>query len=253
MKVRQVLARLDARFAAWLIFAAVMLGGRCYNYYLAGWHVYMLMVGAALLVFAAAASALAALRKDTCTCCEHDAASRRPWMETFVHFIPLVIFLRVGPTTLGQHAASVTNPFSVPAVMQAVEESGSAAEVSPDGYAVKTLLDLYTSPDYRTRKMPVEVIGRAYAPTPDDIRRLPAGVKPEDVPMLLYRHYINCCVADARQITVILKNLDVKAFPNAAWLRIKGSTIPPTPLMPLVSIAVDAAEAIAEPAQPYIY
>ena len=241
--MKGLLARDNLELAGWMAIILVMLASGYYRLYLVSWQAYSLGATLALLLLLALVGAAAERGKPQ----EPPPA----WVEVAAHFLPLFVFLVMGPTTLGRQAASVGDPLATTG--RPTEAAPISAPRTDDGYYQVNLLQLYTNQRFYEEPVPVQVVGMLYFLQPEDEKNLPRGVRPEEVHNLLFRYVIVCCVADARQATVVLKGADFSRFEAGDWLEVKGKTKPPSGALQIITIEVDDVRKVPQPANPYIY
>jgi hypothetical protein len=251
--VKRYVNRRSLQPGAWIALILIMLLGGYYRLYLVGWQLYTLMFSLVVLVLVTLLG-----RSEGATKCavahghvEGGGEDKPTIVETALHFVPLFLFAVVGPTTLGSGAGSISNPMTV--ASDSARDVEITAEKTEDGYLEVTLLDLYTIRGFQKETLPVRVVGMLYFLTESDKESLPFGVKPEDVGTMMFRYSIWCCVADARQVTVVLGGGDFSGLETGQWLEVKGKAHAPKGSMPLFTIEVEKARPIDQPENPYIY
>lgn len=249
--MKKYLNRVNLQITAWLTLIIIMLAGGYYQLYLVEWQFYTLFFTLAVLALVLILGKGG--KTSTCECLhEHAHGPQKPSiMETVLHFVPLFLFLSVGPTTLGSSTANTGDPLAT--LSQPARDTEITAEKTDDGYFQVTILDLYRVKAFRDEPRPVQLTGMVYHLTREEEKSLPFGVKPEDVRIMLFRYAIWCCVADARQVTVVLSGKDLGGFETGRWLEIKGTARPPEGNLPLFTIEVEKARPVSRPENPYVY
>ena len=253
--------------APWIILVGVMLGGRYYTYYVAAWHGYLQAAGLGLmlLVFLASwADRRATAPAPSCACRHSDEPERPPsLLNLAVQWVPLLIFLAVGPTSLnldasGLAAAGVRNGqrAAPPAQNGPAGQAALAGEEPPrwvEGYLAMTLLDLHRA-YVKDGRLPEKVllVGRAYQVGDQERANLPEDVRANGVKSFIYRFVISCCTADARPVSVVLRGGAAQQVQSGDWYEVRGHPLVlPGPSRSL-ALEVESFHKVEAPRSPYL-
>jgi uncharacterized repeat protein (TIGR03943 family) len=245
----------------WTLFFGLILFGGFHIYYIAPFQVWMLGAGVVVLVIMIVAGVLQADEHEHH--CDHDRhhdhhdeehchheephqpVSRHE--RNFLHLIPLLLFMWVGPQALGVQAISGKSPFMAPRLGSA--QPGLADDLDAyEGYYPTNLFALYNIPEFAEKEQQVEITGRVYHPKPYDV---PDELKPHDVKTLLFHFTIVCCAADARPLSVVIKGKDISDIEDGAWLKIQGK-VKRIPGSRILALFADQAERTGSPEDPYL-
>ncbi|MBF0134248.1 MAG: hypothetical protein HQL75_16890 [Magnetococcales bacterium] len=190
-----------------------------------------------------------------------DGGYRLPWrhrlalaVETSGHWVPLILALLMGVTTLNMDAASLRNGIQM-RVYDPARQTGAArydpSRLGPGEFFTVTLIDLYSNPDLET-DVRVELTGRITHMTGEEVRkRFPE--RGDGGVFVLYRFAIACCAADATPLAVVLENLPSENMPKEGeWLTVQGVThlLPGEPK--IVALRIETMKTIPQPKRPYL-
>ncbi len=75
----------------------------------------------------------------------------------------------------------------------------------------------------------------------------------ENEPALLARFSVTCCAIDAQPITLPAQGAALQSLPKNQWVRIKGAWVKDPASTIGIAIAVNQAEVITQPKEPYVY
>ena len=114
-----------------------------------------------------------------------------------------------------------------------------------------TLIDLYF-PSKHPGIERVEIIGRLQMPSDEELSRLPPELNKDDYRVLLYRHVINCCAADAQPVSILLKQQPATGLTKDDWVRVVGRWNRPTQIGDVAGLTVESLQPVAAPAEPYL-
>ena len=225
------------RLAAWLILLLAMILGGFQRYYLTGWNQPMLAVtcaGLALLFTAGLLEKPRGTREDR---------GIGAWSETLAHYLPLILFLAVGPTLPAMNRLSNFDYTGRKASGIAPRMDGGPLSVS--------LLDLHAQHE-RLDGHPVEVIGTAHLLSESERKNLPASAEGRDIRAILYRYAITCCAADATTVSAVLNDIDPKAIQEDRWYKVRGRSRYVAEGLNVPFVAVESLEPIPQPLSPYL-
>lgn len=226
----------------WLAFLGVIAGGGYTTTYVASWQ-HWLVLGTAVLL--ALGVTLAWLTGGG----DHDHAGHDhavpSWSETAVHALPLLLFLAVGPSTLGSHALRGASQLNA-AAFTAPAPSGA---VTSDGNAVTDLLALRHDPLLAGGR--IELIARLSELADPTVRRK-RGAPPSAPRPVLFRHVISCCAADGRPIYAWLAGERPRDLPLDAWVRVRGTVDARETGGVIPVITAESVTVIATPAEAYL-
>jgi len=184
---------------------------------------------------------------------EHNHQNVRPSLaETAAHAVPLIMFLMIGPTVISVDRGNIAASTAVMAIPQTKKNGNDELHYNDKGYSELTLLGLYVMPIFSKENVKVQLIGRVFIPTKDDLSELPSSSDFNKMRVFIYQYYIWCCAADARQVSVAIRNIPPEAVKEDAWVLIRGTSYPPDEVVPLMSIFVEEMEDIPEPENPFI-
>ncbi|WP_085444547.1 hypothetical protein [Magnetofaba australis] len=226
MSLRTVMGRIMAwraelQLGGWLLFFWWMLAKGYDGLYLAKLQSQILWAGCITLTLAWLAGLLAREKSAP----EPSTAPWRDLLATLGYFAPILLFAIVGTTTLnltednyGSLNVRVQTPTARP-----FEEMNF--EFPPEsGYFPVTLVDLYTQQTIN-EQVPVETLGRLHRIPQEAAQRHMPGFQGEM--LMLYRHAISCCAADATPVGVILQGdeqtlTQLESVTEGQWLTIQG-------------------------------
>ncbi len=225
------------RLAAWVILLLVMILGGFERYYVTGWNTPILAVAAVGLALLFTAGLLEPSRG------KHIERGVAAWMETMTHYLPLILFLALGPTmpTMGRLSKF---DYTARGVSNVPAQTGS-------GPMSVSLLDLHAS-HARLDGLPIEVIGTGHLLSETDRKALPPSATHRDVRAILYRYMISCCAADATTVSAVLNNVDAATIREDQWYRVRGRAQYVAEGLNVPFIEVDAIEPIEAPHNPYL-
>lgn len=202
----------------WLAFLGLVVFGGHAGTYIVAWQSWLLL--GAIIVLALGVLIGLATRRQHHDHEGHDHGAHDheapTWSETGVHALPLLMFVAIGPTSLGSH--SLTESSQIDATQFA-----PAAPLQPtivDGYHRTDLLALRHDPFLDGGK--IEIIARLGELAEQTSRRRRNAPKPEPKPVL-FRHVISCCAADGRPIYAWLKDPPPADLPLDTWVRVRGT------------------------------
>ncbi len=230
---------------SWLAFLGLMLFGEHTGTYIASWQNW-LVIGSLLVLALCIVIGLLAGRghpHDGHDHSDHDHATPS-WIETGVHFLPLVLFLGVGPTALGSHALSVSG--QVPTTFAPATPTTA---IIVDGYARTDLLALRHDPFLDGGK--IEIIARLGELAEQTTRKHRTGPVPAPRPVL-FRHVISCCAADGQPIYAWLKDPPPANLPLDSWVRVRGSVDVRETGGVIPVITAEVIEVVPPPKQAYL-
>ncbi|MCX5759753.1 MAG: hypothetical protein NTU83_14865, partial [Candidatus Hydrogenedentes bacterium] len=225
------------RLAAWVILLLVMIVGGFERYYVTGWNTPILAVAAVGLAILFTAGLLEPSRREPA---ERGIAA---WMETIAHYLPLILFLTLGPTIPAMGRLSKFD-YTARGVSNIPVQTGS-------GPLSVSLLDLHAS-HTRLDGLSIEVIGTGHLLSETDRKALPPSAAHRDVRAILYRYMITCCAADATTVSAVLNDVDAAAIREDQWYRVRGRAQYVAEGFNVPFIAVDMIEPIEAPHNPYL-
>lgn len=237
------------RLAAWLVLLLVMVAGGFERYYVTGWNTPVLAVTAVVLgiLFTAGVLESPPVRLQPPVNEKGTGRFRSTWpvwIETLVHYLPLILFLAVGPTLPAMtHLATRGYPTG---------DAGATRTIpSPGGPLSVSLFDLHVS-HLRLDGQPIEVIGTGHLLSEAERKALPPGAAQREIRAVLYRYVITCCAADATAVSAVLNGVDPQAIREDQWYRIRGQSHYVAETLNVPFITVGTIEPIAPPHNPYL-
>jgi hypothetical protein len=240
------LGHAQIRLLAWLALFGTILAGRYQRYYLAGWNVAILGCGTLFLALLFVAGLLGTDARGP----RGKSTSRvADWLQTSTHFIPLLLFVIVGPSMPNLSTMNVAAFMARP-----TKAMGSRTPVRMPGsadYLSVSLLDLHFANE-RYEGERIEVLGRVHVLLEDELRRLPPAAEGKGIRVIVYRYVITCCVADATPVSAVLQGIEDNALQEDEWYKIRGRAHYVAEGLDVPFIAVETADRIAEPINPYL-
>lgn len=243
----------------WLLLVGLMLAGGYYTYYVAAWHGWLQLVGLGLMLlclFGTWASPPAAGRDHAEGGCGHERAQTHSWPSLVAQWVPLFVFLAMGPTTLSLTGAGLGAAGAQARLKAAPAGAGQIALAPPryeDGYRVLTLLELhqlYVEKGELPEK--VAVLGRGYVLTEAERGNLAPDQRANRVEAFLYRFVISCCTADARPVSVVIHGPGGGGLRTDAWYEARGKLrVLPGPSRSL-AVELDDLREVPAPDPPYL-
>jgi uncharacterized membrane protein YcgQ (UPF0703/DUF1980 family) len=227
----------------WLIFLGLVVCGGHVGTYLATWQSWLVLVAASVLGLGVliGLTARAEPHHDHAGH-EHEAPS---WIETGVHALPLLLFLSLGPTSLGSQTLSANGQLDATRFATTTPTEST----SVDGYQRTDLLALRHDPFLDGGK--VEIIARLGELAEQNRRKQRNG--PEPLPRsVLFRHVVSCCAADGKPIYAWLKDPPPSNLPLDAWVRVRGTVDQRETGGVIPVITADTIEAIPQPRDVYL-
>ena len=233
------------RLLAWTTFVLAIVSGGYLRYYLAPWNARVVTAGGVMLGVLFVAGFALVPEPD-----EPAPFKRlRAWFLTMSHFVPLVLFVIVGPSMPGldvmSHAAFM--PLSPPRE----RDEGLPRHASPGEHLSVSIADLRTAPE-KFEGEPIEVLGRIHLITEEERKALPPAAESKNIRMLLYRYMITCCVADAVPISCVTQDVKPETVTDDEWYRVRGRCHYEQKGLDIPFIAVESLERVPEPVNPYL-
>ncbi|MBF0260333.1 MAG: hypothetical protein HQL97_00675 [Magnetococcales bacterium] len=241
----------EAQLHGWMIFLAYMiLTGKDVSY-LAPLQHQILLAGGGVLFLAL----LAGFFNKSPHPAPVDAP--RQWLaffETTGHWVPFLIVMLVGVTTLNMDLASLRNgiqmrimdPNSVPE-----DPRARLMHLKPGEYLETTHIQLYAH-GFLASDAPVTLIGRVAHLNDEQFAKAFPTLPPRSERYLLYRFAIACCAADATPLTILLEQVpSPQSLSQEGWYRLHGVTHTTDENGPIV-VRVDRLESIPTPNKPFL-
>jgi len=211
---------------------------------------FMLLTLLAAIVFLALAQSILPKRKPAETDSEHDHdhthnhGQAAPVWGLVVVALPVILGLLVPAKPLG--AAAIANKgINTSAPLVAASNQTLRLDIAPEE---RNILDWIRALNYSSNPaalngQPADVIGFVYQDS-----RL------GDDEFLVGRFTLNCCVADALAIGMVVKWPEAKTLPANSWVRVTGP-VEAAELngQRLPRITAESVETVPEPSQPYLY
>ncbi|MFH1059801.1 MAG: hypothetical protein V1797_14135 [Pseudomonadota bacterium] len=247
----------------WLLLVSLMLIGNFYTYYVAAWHGWLQLTGLGLMLICLLATWAAPAghpghdhgHDHGDACCGHQHAQTPAWPSLVVQWVPLFIFLAMGPTTLSLGGAGL-GAAGVQARLKSAPPGADLPAPAPkfvDGYRVLTLLQvhqLYVENGELPEK--VAVVGRGYVLTPAEQAKLAPDQRANKVEAFLYRFVISCCTADARPVSLVIQGPGGGELRTDLWYEARGRLkLLPGPSKSL-AVELDELRAVPPPDPAYI-
>ncbi|HLF00939.1 MAG TPA: TIGR03943 family protein [Anaerolineales bacterium] len=175
---------------------------------------------------------------------EHDHGQAAPVWGLVVVALPVILGLLVPAKPLG--AAAIANKgINTSAPLVAASNQTLRLDIAPEE---RNILDWIRALNYSSNPaalngQPADVIGFVYQDS-----RL------GDDEFLVGRFTLNCCVADALAIGMVVKWPEAKTLPANSWVRVTGP-VEAAELngQRLPRITAESVETVPEPSQPYLY
>jgi hypothetical protein len=230
----------------WLAFLGLVVAGGHAGTYIVAWQSW-LVLGAVVVLGLGVAVGLGVGPGHHHDDAGHDAHDHGgpSWIETGVHALPLLLFVAVGPTSLGSHTLSGSGQLDATRFV-------TAAPVEPaivDGYHRTDLLALRHDPFLDETK--VEIVARLGELAEQTTRRRRNAPEPAPKPVL-FRHVISCCAADGRPVYAWLKDPPPAGLPLDAWVKVRGTVDQRETGGVIPVITADAIEVIPQPGDVYL-
>lgn len=246
----------------WVGLILGMLVSGAYKNYVATWHIYLQILALALLGFTFIGELIGQSLKRVAQQahgpdCGHTHQSQpAPLSKTLIlaHLVPLVLFLAVGPPTLGLQPNSGDRLAAFNGKTAAPEEKPGSQRFTPDGYLITDILKIIrgaNKPDSLPSK--VSLVGQLYVMPPDNMGNIPPKLREKGVKSFLYRFLMTCCAADARPISVALINLGTLQAERKSWFEVKGQpVIIEDNKKKYVAFQVHSVKQVPRPKEPYL-
>ena len=202
------------QLAGWLIFFGLMITKGYHVTYLAELQSKVLVAGSALLVLA--------FLIDWPQKTPGWSFSPRLWLESAGHFLPLLIFLIMGTTSLTLSGSGLGGANIRVLLPDTQTRSFDPATLKPGEYLTTTLVDIYTV-EGLDQDAPVEMVGRIHLMSKEETQQHFPNRKPAPNAMF-YRYAIACCAADASPVATVLEGADLTGYNSGDWLHVKGRT-----------------------------
>lgn len=232
--------------SCWLAFLGLILLGGHAGTYIASWQ-HGLVMGSLLVLALGLVIGLVAGRGHRHDGHDHDdhGHASSSWIETGVHALPLLIFLGVGPTSLGSQALGVSGmPTSMP-----FAQAPPTVPTLVDGYARTDLLALRHDPFLDGGK--VEILARLGELAEQTTRKHRTGPAPTPRP-ILFRYVISCCAADGQPVYAWLKDPPPVGLALDTWVRVRGSLDVRETGGVIPVISADTIEVVDPPLEVYL-
>lgn len=247
----------------WLLLVSMMLIGNFYTYYVAAWHGWLQLIGLGLMLICllatwASTSGRAGHGHDHGhgdACCGHEHAETIGWPALVVQWVPLFIFLAMGPTTLSLSGAGLSAVGAQARLLSAAPNADRPAPAPKfvDGYRVLNLMQVHQL-YVETGELPekVAVVGRGYVLTPTEQAKLAPDQRANQVEAFLYRFVISCCTADARPVSLVIQGPGGGELRTDRWYEARGRLkLLPGPSKSL-AVELDQLREVDPPDPPYI-
>jgi uncharacterized membrane protein YcgQ (UPF0703/DUF1980 family) len=230
----------------WLAFLALVLLGGHATTYLVAWQTW-LVFGAMLVLALGVAIGLLTRNDHHDHAHDHDAHDHEhpTWIETGVHALPLLLFVAMGPTSLGSHTLSESGQIDATRFVPTTPSERTIV----DGYHHTDLLALRHDPFLDGGK--IELIARLGELTEQTTRKHRNTPAPTPKPVL-FRHLISCCAADGRPIYAWLKDPPTADLPLDAWVRVRGTVNVRETGGVIPVITAELIEVVPPPKQAYL-
>jgi hypothetical protein len=232
----------------WLVFLGLVLFGGHTGTYVVAWQFWLIFGAFIVLGLGVLVGLLVGAEH------QHEAASQDhsghdhdepSWSETGAHALPLLLFIVIGPTSLGSHALSEASQLEA-------TRFAPTAVVEPtvvNGYPRTDLLALRHDPFLDGGK--VDLIARLGVLAEQTTRKNRSGPPPVPRPVL-FRHVVSCCAADGRPIYAWLKNPPPADLPLDTWVHVRGTVDVRETGGVIPVITAELIEAVPPPKQAYL-
>jgi uncharacterized membrane protein YcgQ (UPF0703/DUF1980 family) len=231
----------------WLAFLGLVLLGGHAGTYVVAWQSWLVL--GAMIVLALGVVIGLLTRGDHHHDHDHDHSAHDheapSWIETGVHALPLLLFVAIGPTSLGSHALSESGQLDA-------TRFAPTAVIEPtivDGYHRTDLLALRHDPFLDGGK--IEIIARLGELAEQTTRKRRNAPAPTPKPVL-FRHVISCCAADGRPVYAWLKDPPPADLPLDAWVRVRGTVDVRETGGVIPVITADLITVVPQPKQAYL-
>jgi hypothetical protein len=227
----------------WLAFLGLVLLGGHAGTYVVAWQSWLVL--GAIVVLGLGVVIGLVTRSDHHH--DHDAHDHEDpsWIETGVHALPLLLFVAIGPTSLGSHTLSKAGQID-------------ATRFAPTAPVEPTIVDVYHHTDLMALRFDpfldggkVEIIARLGELAEQTTRKRRNSPKPEPRPVL-FRHIISCCAADGQPVYAWLKDPPPTGMPLDTWVRVRGTVDVRETGGVIPVITAEVIEAIAQPKNAYL-
>jgi uncharacterized repeat protein (TIGR03943 family) len=222
----------------------MIIGGGARSY-LAPWNTKIVAVGGALL---AAIFILSFIRPVH----SHGMGKRvnfEEWIITGSHFIPLALFVIVGPTM--PNFATMRHAAFMPYAPTKQSDESSPIKAKPGEYLSVSIADLRSAPE-RYEGEPIEALGIVHVLGDEERGSLPSSAAGKNIQVLLYRYVITCCVADAVPLSAVLGDVEPKNVKEDAWCKVRGHAHYEGGELNVPFIKVESIEPVPTPPNPYL-
>lgn len=229
----------------WLAFLGVIAGGGYTTTYVASWQQWLVLGTVVLMALGLLLAWMTGGGRhvhDAHDSHDHPSTS---WSETAVHALPLLLFVVVGPTTLGSHALTGASQLDT----AGLAPSAAPQTATVDGFAITDLLALRQDPLLAGGK--IELVARLGEIVDPTLRRKRDAPAPAPRPVM-FRHGISCCAADAQPVYAWLAGGRPRDLPLDAWVRVRGTVDARETGGVIPVITADSITVIAAPADPYL-
>lgn len=182
-----------------------------------------------------------------------------------VHLLPLVLWLRVGSPELGGNgvedrlllgsgSADLPEAAAPPAKPLVYFPGSEPVENAPLIPAVPSELDLAAIYVRVPSGQAVITLGMFRRPSTNFQATLPLARWGLKDPLLLFRHRILCCAADAIPVTALLTGLDPAGIADDSWIEVTATVTWQTwEYNRIPVLAVSSWRQVAAPAAPFLY
>ncbi|GAB0058244.1 hypothetical protein SIID45300_02590 [Candidatus Magnetaquicoccaceae bacterium FCR-1] len=241
----------ELQLHGWMIFLAYMiLTGKDLSY-LAPLQHQILLAGGAVLFLALMAGFFA---KRPATLPVGAGGGWRAFLESSGHWVPFLVVMLMGVTTLNMDLASLRNGIQMRVMdPDRVPEDPTArlAHLRVGEYLETTHIQLYGQA-VLAADAPVSLIGRLARLNGEQFAKAFPTLPPREESHLLYRFAIACCAADATPLTVLLEGVPADAeVGREGWYRVRGVTRTTDETGPIV-VRIDRLEPIPAPEKPFL-
>jgi len=136
------------------------------------------------------------------------------------------------------------------------EPTAPVATLAPGVPPPAALVPLALLELYYAQKHPgvtrIETIGRLMIPSAEELDKVPPEMDRADLKLLLYRHVMTCCAADASPVFVVLRGREAEGLKVDDWVRVTGTWIKAPGLGDMAKIDVETLEVIEAPKEPFL-
>ena len=247
----------------WIGLILGMLVSGAYKNYVADWHLYLQVLALALLVFTfigeliGQSLARVAQHAHGPGCGHVHQPPPAPPSKTLIlaHLVPLVVFLAVGPPTLGLQPKAGDRLAAINGKEAAPPKNTGSQRFTPDGYLITDILKMIRgATKHGNLPSKVALVGQLYAMPPDRMDNIPPKLREKGVKSFLYRFLMVCCAADARPISVALINPSALQAEKKTWFEMKGRpVIIKDNKKKYVAFEVHSVKQVPRPKKPYLF